>query len=669
MIPVLAAAVKNIKNVAEQTNKMNSVYDYHKKHNVLLADEDITCKFDGLIDGVYDFVTKNQLSDRTLWARFVNQFRYGDDSEDRGWRGEYWGKMMRGACFVYSYTHDNELYKILEETVEDMLSVADDDGRISSYTRESEFCGWDMWCRKYVLLGLQYFLEICHDKNLSKRIVDIMCGCLDYVIRYVGDDKIAICHTSTWWRGLNSASILEPVVRLYMITGKKDYLAFAKHIVNVGGTDIANLIDIAYEDNTNPYQYPVTKAYEMISFFEGVLEYYRATGDTKYKTAAVNFAQRVAEAETTITGGVGCTEELFDHGAVRQADKPLHKIMQETCVTVTWMKFCMQILMITGDMRFADYYERAFYNAYLGAVNFEGNISEGLKKQLEKYPDAITEPLPFDSYSPLRADVRGKAVGGLKVMRDNHSYGCCVAIGATGIGVFHKIAVMKSKFGVAFNLYANGKVSATTPSGKKVVFTIKTTYPVGERVDITFDSLEDENFELKLSIPKWSKNTKLYINGDGVDIKPYEVIVNRMWKKGDTVSLVFDMTPIVHRPISCPTDFVFTDLVGKEHYLVGRVVTEAPDKMHHAAITRGPIALAYDERLNKKIGEPMELKITQYDTVKCEPSETADFDTMCEYEIELEYSYKKIKLIDYAHAGRNHTKKCAVWLPVKDLTI
>lgn len=651
-------------------NKMNSVYEYHKQYDVLLADENITCRFDGIAQRVYDFVTKNQLTDRTLWARFVNQFRYCDDSEDKGWRGEYWGKMMRGAALVYSYTHDKELYGILEETVIDMLSTADADGRISSYTRERELCGWDMWCRKYVLLGLQYFLEICDDQKLSKRIVNAMCDCLDYIIQYVGRDKIDICHTSNAWRGLNSASILEPVVRLYMITGKKKYIMFARHIVTVGGTSVANLIDIAYEDKTDPYQYPITKAYEMISFFEGVLEYYRATGDEKYKTAAVNFARRVASSEVTVIGGIGCTEELFDHGAVRQADKPLHAVMQETCVTVTWMKFCMQILMITGDMRFAELYERAFYNAYLGAINFNGNLQEGVKKQLKNHPDAIIEPFPFDSYSPLRADVRGKLVGGLKVMRDNHIYGCCVAIGSAGIGVFHKIAVMKSKFGLAFNLYANGTVSATTPKGQRVDFKVKTTYPVGERVDITFDSLpENESFELKLCVPKWSKNTSLYINGEGVPVRPYEVIVNRMWKAGDTVSLKLDMAAEVHRPISCPSDLVFTDLVSKEHYLVGRVVTEAKDKMHHAAITRGPIALAYDERLNKKLGDPMELKITQYDTVDCKASATADFETLCEYEVELQHNYKTIKLIDYAHAGGDWTKKCAVWLPVKDLTI
>ena len=649
---------------------MNSVYDYHKRYNVLTADNDIVCKFDGLPDGIYHFVTKAQLCDSDLWARFVNQFRFQDDSADKGWRGEYWGKMMRGACFVYSYTKNKELYTILEQTVKDMLTVADGDGRISSYTREKEFCGWDMWCRKYVLLGLQYFLEICEDENLSKRIIDIMCGCLDYILEYVGDGKIRICDSSSHgWRGLNASSILEPVVRLYMITGKTEYLDFAAHIVNIGGTDIANLIDIAFEDKTNPYQYPVTKAYEMISFFEGVLEYYRATGDEKYKKACVNFARRVASEETTLIGGIGCTEELFDHGRVRQADTPMHSVMQETCVTVTWMKFCMQILMITGDMRFAEYYERAFYNAYLGAINFEGNIQQGLKEQLKKHPDAIIEKLPFDSYSPLRNDVRGKAVGGLKVMRDNHIYGCCVAIASAGIGTFHKVAVMKSKFGLAFNLYANGKVSTTAPSGKKVEFSVKTAYPVGDRVDIVFDELEDETFEMKLSVPEWSKNTKLYINGDGVDIKPYEVIVNRMWKKGDVLSLEFDMTPVVHRPVSCPTDFVFTDLAPKVNFLVGRVVTQSPDKMYHAAITRGPIALAYDERINAPLKKPLALKITQYDTVECKKSELADFETLCEYEVGLEDSHKTIKLIDYAHAGRDWTKKCAVWIPTKDLSI
>ena len=34
--------------------------------------------------------------------------------------GEYWGKLMRGACETYLYTRDEELYEILTESVEQL---------------------------------------------------------------------------------------------------------------------------------------------------------------------------------------------------------------------------------------------------------------------------------------------------------------------------------------------------------------------------------------------------------------------------------------------------------------------------------------------------------------------------------------------------------------------
>ena len=71
---------------------------------------------------------------------------------------------------IFEYSHDAELYALLEATVEELLEVEDELGRISTYTVETEFGGWDMWGRKYVLLGLQYFYEICTNKELKTRI-------------------------------------------------------------------------------------------------------------------------------------------------------------------------------------------------------------------------------------------------------------------------------------------------------------------------------------------------------------------------------------------------------------------------------------------------------------------------------------------------------------------
>ena len=116
------------------------------------------CKVNGVIEDAMRFVSDFDINRPELWKRFVRQFRGTPDDHDYGWRCEYWGKMMRGSCFVYQYTKDETLHQILTDTVKDMLTCIDADGRISTYSVEKEFTGWDLWGRKYVLLGMQYYL-------------------------------------------------------------------------------------------------------------------------------------------------------------------------------------------------------------------------------------------------------------------------------------------------------------------------------------------------------------------------------------------------------------------------------------------------------------------------------------------------------------------------------
>ena len=223
-----------------------------------------------------DWITKHQLTDGTLWRHFVEAFRSKADTADRGWRGEYWGKMMRGACLVYRCTNDKALYTVLERAVRDLLACADDDGRLSTYDRDAECAGWDLWCRKYVLTGMLHFCDICEDAALIETILDAMERHLACLLAVVGpeDGKKNITETSDFWRGVNSCSILEPVLDLYRRRPEPRFLAFAKYIVETGGCSGGNLIDLALENETPPYLYPETKAYETMSFFEGVLAYY-----------------------------------------------------------------------------------------------------------------------------------------------------------------------------------------------------------------------------------------------------------------------------------------------------------------------------------------------------------------------------------------------------------
>lgn len=645
------------------------------------------CQFEGLIDKMMRFVEDNQLLDVALWKRFVEQFRVHSDSNDAGWRGEFWGKMMRGACFVYSYTQNQELYDVLKETIQDMMESLDESERISSYTLEKEFIGWDIWSRKYVLLGMQYFLEISQDVQLNDAVIMCMCKQVDYIMSKIGpkeEGKKPITVATNHWRGLNSVSILEPIVRLYNLTKEEKYLAFAEYIVGTGGTSVENIFELALANKFYPYQYPVTKAYEMMSCFEGLLEFYRVKKVEWHKQAIINFANRILESDFTIIGCCGCTHELFDHSTVRQANTTNGTIMQETCVTVTLMKFFYQLTLLTGNAVYADAFERSFYNAYLGAVNTEMSIEPTIRETL---PNAIIEPLPFDSYSPLTAGTRGNGIGGLKLMPDSHYYGCCACIGAAGIGLVPKFAYMNYDDGIVLNLYVPGSAELTLASGYKVLLQVETEYPKEGVVNIGVNPLESQRFSVRLRNPSWSKETNIKVANKGIDIDIKNgnlqsrvkgfcdnfnveicagyIEVTADWSKDDEIVICFDMRTEAVYPIPYGHDILMNKVCWGQNYMVSTYDEEDPLAKKHISLRRGPLTLAVDSQLGYDAGGIFDIAVSEerYVDVRYPKKEKAPYANLLELEVPLsDGGY--FSVTDYASAGKlwNKESKIAAWI-------
>ena len=639
------------------------------KTDRFFADYDNLYKYNGFVDKTIKYIEEFQLLDSVTWKRFVRQFREKADT-DNGWRGEYWGKMMRGACLTYSYTKNPALYEELTKTVLDMLDSADENGGITSYSPEKEFGAWDMWSRKYVLLGMQHFLEICTDDSLKEKVVSCMCAQVDRIMERVGnpaEEKVRITYTTSVHRGLNSSSILEPIVRLYNITKQQKYLDFAKHIVDCGATAVENLFNLAYENKLYPYQYPITKAYEMISCFEGLLEYYRVTGDEHYKTAVINFANKVLETDFTIIGSSGCTHELFDHSTVRQANTTNHKVAQETCVTVTLMKFFYQLTLLTGDSKYVDAFEISMYNAYFGAVNTD-KVSEQSVPDWMKSLEYIIEPLPFDSYSPLTAGKRGLYAGGVRYMSDKHYYGCCACIGSAGNGIIPKMALLSSENGFVINLFIDGTVKTTTPSENQITFETSTNYPVDGNVKITLNLDKNESFEVLVRNPLWSKTTKVKVNGKEYAVNEGYIPIVREWADGDVIELDIDMRTKALYPIPYGNQVILTKLVWGLDYVVPVYDEEDPIAKNHIALRRGPIMLAQENRLGYSVDTPISIKVNAdgYVDVTFPEKEIAPYEHILEVCVPLDDG-TQMHVTDYASAGKrwNDESKMAVWMLTK----
>ena len=573
------------------------------------------------------FTEKHQLLNKKTWDKFVEVFTEDSDDHDIGWRCEYWGKMMRGACLTYRYHGTDELYEMLDYAVRELLKVQREDGRFSTYSEKMQFNGWDLWGRKYVLTGMMHFIDICKDEALKTQILEAICHHADYIVEKIGagEGQKSILETSSHWLCLNSCTILEPFMDLYNRTGKQSYLDFAEYIISLGGCGGGNLIDIALEDVKAPFEYPVNKAYEMMSFFEGLIAYYETTGKEKYLDATLKFVEKINETDVTLIGCSGCTHELFDHSAIMQTEYNEVQ-MQETCVTVTWMRILARLHLLTGKVEYVDRIEKSAYNALYGSINTKNQDSFSIED------GKFFDPVVFDSYSPLYNNHRGIATGGFKKFRTGGFYGCCACIGSAGTGIFPLIGVLKSDEGIVINEAFEGVVTTKTPLGKPVTLNAVTDYPVGDKYALALFLEENEEFELLVRIPDWCDEATVKIGDEIKKAYPGYVSLKRVWSDGDTVE------------IELPHHL-------KSHYLNGKT-----------AYTYGPLVLARDEiKEGGKIDT--EFTPTEYNAFKMLPANEGEM-----LRIMLECEGDDVLLTDYASCGKYWSKKNAnvsVWLNAK----
>lgn len=568
----------------------------------------------GIMDDAVRFVIDHQLKDRKTWKLYIDVFTSRVDSADERWRGEYFGKQMRGACYAYMYTHDEALYDILTWAAEEIIKTQDDYGRISTYTVDHEFCGWDMWCRKYVLTGLQHYYRICKDESLKAKILTACCKHLDYIADKIGSGKIEITSTSMWWGAVNSCTILEPTVELYKMTGCEKYLDFAKYIISTGGSSDCNLIELALDGSLMPYQYPVTKAYEMMSFYEGLIAYYEVTKEQKYLDAAQRFFDAVAQSDITIIGCAGCTHELFDNSAVKQTEYS-EQIMQETCVSVTWIRVMARMYLLTGEAKYYDQIERTGYNALYGSLNTEQCMQKELVSG--EYLPAKT----FDSYSPLYMNSRGRGIGGFLTFANGEYGGCCVAIGACGVSLMPLLAVVCDENSVYVNQQFSGTATVKDKMGKDVLLAFQNQQDV---CSITVRA--DCDLNIRIRNPKWCKD--MLVNGNAVSgTQYYDASGN--YKAGDKIVFTWKRSLEKHR------------INDKIAFTYGQIVLAA-DSAKSASSIELPVSVS--EKPQYQVLEPQEGELVR---LQCQTDNGT------------------VLLTDYQSCGKNWTQAnnmISVWL-------
>lgn len=576
----------------------------------------------GFVGGKLDASYKNRILAQDV-DRLISPFK--NRTETRLWQSEFWGKWFTSAVLAYRYRPEPQLGKVLEHAVDGLISTQTQDGYIGNYAENSHLEGWDIWGRKYCMLGLLSYYDLTKEKKALNSAGKIA----DHLIKELSDKKVLLVRKGAH-RGMAASSVLEPICQLYARTGNKKYLEFAEEIVRQWETpDGPQLISKADVDVSKRFPKPQNwfswdqgqKAYEMMSCYEGLLELYRLTGKEEYKQAVEKTWENILENEINITGS-GSAMECWFGGKYLQTIHIEH--YQETCVTATWIKLCQQLLRLTGEAKYADAIEQAWYNALLGAMHEDGS--------------------DWAKYSPLA----GRRLVGSE--QCGMGLNCCVASGPRGLFTLPLTTVMSENNGLSVNFFVDGDYHLKTPEGKPLEVIQQTNYPVSGNVTIKILLPKTEKLSIRIRIPHWSKNTKLTVNGEQFDkTVPGEYAeISRTWKSGDEISLSLDMRGRIVRMGNLPENI---------------------------AIMRGPIVLARDARLGwPHVDETIKPIADNEGYIDLKPAGDTNQDGiwmrykglfMLESHKESGSSPVEITLCDYASAGNTLDEKSwfRIWLP------
>jgi hypothetical protein len=499
-------------------------------------------KIEGYLGEKINLVIEKRIKSQDF-DQLVEPFRHKNESHL--WQSEFWGKWILSAIASYEYNHDPEMLTIVQKAVKELLLTQMPSGYIGNYTDSAQLQEWDIWGRKYTLLGLLAYYELTGDK----KALEGSCRLADNLLSQVGPGKVNIVQTGNY-RGMPSSSILEPMVYLYRRTGEIKYFDFAKYIVaQWEKPDGPKLISSALAGIPVSERFPHPsvwwsyengqKAYEMMSCYEGLLELYRITGESMYLKAVEMAVRNIIESEINIAGS-GTAFECFYNGAKYQTESTYHTM--ETCVTMTWMKLCFNLLKLTENPMYADQIEKSTYNALMASVKGDGS-------QIAKY-------------SPL---------GGIRHAGEEQCgmhINCCSANGPRAFMMLPRFAVMGAKNEIIINMYGQSESVIPINQNNTVNINQISNYPVSDNVELTINPEMPESFTIAFRIPSWSENTSISVNGieiSGITAGTYKKIT-RIWYKSDKVIMKLD--------------------------LKGRLMT----LNGYQAIVRGPVVLARDTR-------------------------------------------------------------------------
>ena len=447
-------------------------------------------------------------------------------------------KTIEGASYLLQTYPDKKLMKYIDSVLVIVAAAQEPDGylytsRTMNPKKPHEWAGTKRWelvedlSHEFYNLGHMVEGAIAHYQATGKRnFLDIAIRYADCVCREIGEGEGQVVRVP----GHQIAEMA--LAKLYRITGEKKYLDMAKFFLDKRGSTTRT-------DDYRQAHKPVLEQDEAVghavraaNMYAGMADVAAMTGDKSYIEAIDRIWDNIVTKKLYITGGIGAT----NHGEAfgKNYQLPNMSAYCETCAAIGNVYVNHRLFLLHGHAKYYDVLERTLYNGLISGISLDGG--------------GFFYPNPLESM-------------GQHQRRPWFGCACCPSNVCRFIPSLPGYIYAVKDNDVYVNLFMANDVNLKV-NGKKVSLKQTTEYPWNGDVNVEVTRNSAGKFAMKIRIPGWVQGevvpSDLYTYTDGKRLK-YNVKVNgeevtselnngyftidRKWKKGDKVSVHFDMEP------------------------------------------------------------------------------------------------------------------------------
>lgn len=371
--------------------------------------------------------------------------------------------------------------------------------------------------------GHLYEAAVAHYQATGKRtLLDVAIKNADLLVKDFGPGKLAY---------EPGHQIVEMgLVKMYRVTGKKEYLDLAKYFLDLRGHGKSGEYSQTHKPVVEQDE-AVGHAVRATYMYSGMADVAALTGNEAYLHAIDKIWDNVVFKKYYITGGIGAT----GHGEAfgKNYELPNMSAYCETCAAIGNVYWNHRLFLLHGDSKYYDVLERTLYNGLISGVSLSG--------------DRFFYPNPLESVGQHgRSEWFGCA--------------CCPSNVCRFMPSIPGYVYAQKDNMIYVNLFVESE-SDIVLEKNKIHISQKSNYPWEGNISINITPEKASNFNIKVRIPGWALgkpvpsdlytylnpekgNTVIKVNDKLLDytVGPDGyVTILRKWKKGDKIDINFPM--------------------------------------------------------------------------------------------------------------------------------